>query len=121
MLAGERGRIVARVAGLERDLGAIVDAAALDPPDDEHDPEGSTVGFERALVIDLLAQARQDLADLDDALARLDTGTYGACEVCGRAVPPERLAAHPTARMCVACAEAQARAAAISSRVRGTL
>ncbi|HWI04432.1 MAG TPA: hypothetical protein VNT52_11530 [Acidimicrobiales bacterium] len=33
-----------------------MEAAALSPPDDEHDPEGSTVGFERALVIDLLSQ-----------------------------------------------------------------
>jgi DnaK suppressor protein len=96
-----------------------VDAAALSPPDDEHDPEGATVGFERALVIDLLAQADADVAALDSALERLGAGTYGTCVVCGEPIPGERLAAHPTAEQCVACA--QARAAATSSRVRPTL
>ena len=96
-----------------------MEAAALSPPDDEHDPEGSTVGFERALVIDLLSQAEADVAALDLALERLDAGAYGRCEACSRAIPAERLAANPTTRHCVACA--QASAAATSSRVRATL
>ena len=110
---------MARAAGLRRDRDAIVEAAALDPPDDEHDPEGSTVGFERALVIDLLTQAEADVAALDLALAGVDAGTYGTCEGCGGPIGGERLAAHATTRHCVACA--QARAAATSSRVRATL
>jgi len=96
-----------------------VEAAALSPPDDEHDPEGSTVGFERALVIDLLSQAEADVAALEAALERFDAGTYGRCEPCGRAIPTERLAANPTTRACVGCA--QASAAATSSLVRATL
>jgi RNA polymerase-binding transcription factor DksA len=72
-------------------------------------------------VIDLAAQARQDLAELDAALGRVAAGTYGSCERCGRPIPPERLAAHLTARACVACAGAQASAAAISSRVNRAL
>lgn len=111
--------MAARVAGLRRDLDAVVESAALTPPDDEHDPEGSTIGFERAMVIDLLRQAEVDAAALDGALRRLDAGTYGTCAGCGQTIPPERLAAHPTAETCVHCA--QASAAAISSRVRGTL
>jgi RNA polymerase-binding transcription factor DksA len=77
------------------------------------------VGFERALVIDLLAQADADVAALDSALERLGAGTYGACEVCGRPIPDERLAAQLTATTCMACA--QASTAARSSRVRPTL
>ena len=95
-----------------------MEAAALSPPDDEHDPEGSTVGFERALVIDLLTQAEADVVALDVALGDLDAGVYGSCDACGRPIPGERLAAHPTARHCVACA--QARVAATSSLVRAT-
>jgi DnaK suppressor protein len=91
----------------------------LSPPDDEHDPEGSTVGFERALVIDLLGQAETDVSALDAALARLEAGTYGRCATCGGDIAGERLAAQPTTEECVACA--QARAAATSSRVRATL
>lgn len=90
----------------------------MSPPDDEHDPEGSTIGFERALVIDLLSQAQSDVADLDDALDRLGRGAYGTCGRCGAPIPPERLAAQPTTLSCLACA--QAGAAASSSRVRRT-
>ena len=118
-MEAERQRALARAAGLRRDLDAIVEAAALDPPDDEHDPEGSTVGFERAMVIDLLRQAQTDLDGLDRALERLRHGEYGRCESCSRPIPAERLAAQPSVVTCVACA--QARAAATSSRVRPTL
>ena len=115
-LEAERQRALARAAGLRRDRDSIFEAAALSPPDDEHDPEGSTVGFERALVIDLLAQAEADVAALDVALSRLDAGTYGRCAGCGAPIPAERLAAHPTTQECLTCA--QARTAAIFSRVR---
>ncbi len=118
-MEAERARASARAAGLRRDLDAIVEAAALDPPDDEHDPEGSTVGFERAMLIDLLRQAEADLDELDRALDRNRQGNYGTCERCGRPIPAERLASQPTTVTCVACA--QARAAATSSRVRPTL
>jgi RNA polymerase-binding transcription factor DksA len=77
------------------------------------------VGFERALVIDLLAGAEADVAALDGALLRLDAGAYGLCAACGLSIDAERLAAHPTTEECVRCA--QARAAATSSRVRATL
>ena len=72
--------------------------------DDEHDPEGATIAFERQQVAALLAQARQRLADVDDALARAATGDYGTCESCGRPIAPERLAARPAARTCIDCA-----------------
>jgi RNA polymerase-binding transcription factor DksA len=76
------------------------------------------VGFERALVIDLLARAEADVGALDLALDRLGRDDYGDCQGCGQPISAERLAAQPTARTCVACA--QASAAAISSRVRPT-
>jgi RNA polymerase-binding transcription factor DksA len=78
---------------------------AADPPDDEHDVEGSSVGFERARVTALLASAQARLAALDDAQARLDDGTFGRCEVCGGPIGDERLAALPDAVRCVACSQ----------------
>ncbi len=77
------------------------------------------MGFERALVLDLLTQAEADVAAVDSALTRLGAGTYGRCVACGLPIGDERLVAHPTAVHCVGCA--QARAAATSSRVRATL
>ena len=50
----------------------------------------------------LQIQARQ-LAMVEDALRRLEVGTYGICESCGRDINPARLAVLPQARMCVAC------------------
>ena len=57
------------------------------------------------MVIDLLSQAEADIESLEKALDRLATGSYGTCATCGRPVAPERLAAHPTTPVCVACAQ----------------
>ncbi len=52
----------------------------------------------------VVALTREHLAEVDAALARLDAGTYGACERCGRQIATDRLAARPTARQCIDCA-----------------
>jgi RNA polymerase-binding protein DksA len=103
-LAAERADTLDRMAGLERDFSDIVSAAQAANTDDEHDPEGATIAFERQHVVALLEQAREHLAAIDEALTRLDAGGYGRCEVCGQPIAPERLAARPTATRCVACA-----------------
>jgi RNA polymerase-binding transcription factor DksA len=95
---------MARAASLKRALDAIAEASALTTNDDEHDPEGATVAFERAQILGLLSQARGDLDDLDRAAQRLRDGTYGTCERCGRAIAEQRLAALPAAKTCINCA-----------------
>jgi DnaK suppressor protein len=97
-------RTARRVEELTGLLAAIVDASNNANLDDEHDPEGATVAFEREQVAALLERAQQQLADLDDALARVADGTYGICERCGSPIPAERLEAQPATRTCVACA-----------------
>jgi DnaK suppressor protein len=81
-----------------------VSSASSTTGDDEHDPEGATIGFERAQAMALLAQARDRLDALDAALARLDSGQYGVCVSCGQPIPAERLEARPDATRCVRCA-----------------
>jgi DnaK suppressor protein len=103
-LAAERARTNARIAALEREFDTIAAAAAADPPDDEHDPEGATIAFERQQVAALLGDARRRLDELDSAQARVVAGAYGVCERCGGPVGPERLAVRPAARTCVTCA-----------------
>jgi DnaK suppressor protein len=105
-LAAERAATLDRMAALRRDFDGIVDASALVATDDEHDPEGATIAFERAQVAALLGQAEQHLADLDHAVSRLDQGSYGRCERCGRPIAAARLAARPAARTCIRCASA---------------
>lgn len=103
-LEAERSLVVARLAALTSDHDAIV-AASLDTnADDEHDPEGATIAFERSQVGALIRQARAHLAEVSAALDRLAAGTYGTCEACGSAIPSDRLEARPTARRCVTCA-----------------
>ncbi|MDQ1446672.1 MAG: DnaK suppressor protein [Acidimicrobiaceae bacterium] len=105
VLSAERAKVAAQVGALAEEWGAIVAAAQDVAMDDEHDPDGSTVGFERARVGALLDQARRRLAALDQALGRAHAGRYGRCEECGVPIPPERLAALPETVRCVACAD----------------
>jgi RNA polymerase-binding transcription factor DksA len=93
-----------RVADLERDFDAVVAASEAANLDDEHDPEGATVGFERAQMRALLDQARAHLAELDAAVRRVGAGTYGDCGRCGRPIGDARLRARPTTPLCVECA-----------------
>ncbi len=107
VLAAEQAEVLARVDALSRSLDDIVGASESSNADDEHDPEGSTIAFERAQVTALLAQARTHLTEATDALQRLDSDSYGRCERCGEAISPERLRARPTARTCIHCAAAR--------------
>ncbi len=103
-LEAERASTVQRLAGLEREFNGIVESSASANTDDEHDPEGATIAFERQHVAALLDQGRDQLASIEAALRRVDDGSYGRCESCGQPVAPGRLAARPTATRCVACA-----------------
>ena len=102
-LHAERVRAVDLLTSLSRDFDEIVAASAGSNADDEHDPEGSTIAFERSQVSTMVEQTRARLADVDDALERVEQGTYGLCERCGRPIPEGRLEARPVARTCVAC------------------
>src|SRR3954463_13167331 len=103
LLLAERAQTVAQIEALVREFDGIVAAAELVATDDEHDPEGHTIAFERQLVASLLSEARSHLRDLDDAIARLATGSYGLCESCGQPIGDERLAALPATRTCIRC------------------
>ena len=106
LLAAERAATVAAISALTRDFDGIVDAASSVATDDEHDPEGATIAFERAQAAALLERARDRLAEIDLALARIDDGSYGSCERCGKPITTARLAARPAARTCIRCASA---------------
>jgi len=104
LLFGERERASQRVAALEREFGDLAEAASAPGTDDEHDPEGATLAFERQRAAALLEQARAHIASVDAALRRLDEGNFGRCERCGRPIGEDRLAARPTATTCLTCA-----------------
>jgi len=103
-LEAERLAAAAQIESLTREFDEMVAASRASNADDEHDPEGATIAFERQQVVALLEQARLRLADVEAALVRRDAGDYGICENCGRPIAPERLAARPAARTCIDCA-----------------
>jgi DnaK suppressor protein len=104
-LAGERAATLLRIAELTRAFDDMVTSAEGMSNDEEHDPEGATLGFERAQVAALLDAARLHLRDTEAAMERLHSGTYGRCSVCAKPIAPERLEALPSATTCVGCAQ----------------
>lgn len=110
-LAGFREQLLSQqrvtqqlMADLGSDIQLIVDARHDSNVDDEHDPEGSTIAFERSQADALLQQSTQRLADVDAALSRIDKGTFGTCVNCGGQIAVARLDARAYAATCIDCA-----------------
>jgi RNA polymerase-binding transcription factor DksA len=104
VLQSERASASDRIDALKTEFDWLAGDSDDANGDDEHDPEGSTVAFERARVAALLADAESHLLDLDRALAKLAAGTYSLCEVCAQEIPEGRLEALPATRTCIGCA-----------------
>ncbi|GAA4413062.1 hypothetical protein GCM10023168_35510 [Fodinibacter luteus] len=100
-LREQRTVLSARVTRLADDMVGLVASVRDSNADDEHDPEGQTIAYERSQLSAITRQAREHLAEVDAALERVAAGTYGVCEVCGEQISEARLEARPTARTCV--------------------
>lgn len=94
-----------RTTALEAALAQLTHDRSGQSDDDEHDPEGVPLSAEWSRLSGLLDGARDELQQVDDALARMDAGEYGVCANCGRGIPIERLRVRPFADLCVPCAE----------------
>jgi DnaK suppressor protein len=103
VLLAERAGALRRMAALEGDFDGIVEAGSAGT-DDEHDPEGATLAFERQHTAALLGEARERIAEIDAALSRWEAGSYGVCVRCGQPIGDDRLAARPAAPTCIRCA-----------------
>ena len=71
---------------------------------DQNFADSSQVTAERGEVEALAGSLRESLNDVEAALVKLDSGTYGTCEGCGQPISPARLEAKPAARRCMECA-----------------
>ncbi len=103
-IEADRAALTALVERLQAVFTGIVESVDLVATDDEHDPEGHTIAFERQQVAGLLGAARLRLAALDVASVRIEEGTYGRCVGCGGPINEERLEAVPSTVHCIACA-----------------
>jgi RNA polymerase-binding transcription factor DksA len=98
-LLEERATYLRQAESLRAEADALV--ADFEPGDvqfDEESGEGDTISVERERDLALSASARAILEEIDRALAKFDTGTYGICEVSGKPIPKERLQAIPWAK-----------------------
>ena len=104
LLVAERAEYTEKADELkaEADLLAL-DAEPGDIQFDEEGGEGGTANVERELDLVLSAQARAAVDEIDRALAKIENGTYGTCENCGKPIPHARLKALPYAALCVQC------------------
>ena len=104
LLERERQRIAETIAHLheenprniEDELGEVAGRGS-----DNHLGDMATVTFDRELDEGLEEGAQQTLAQIDRALTRLEEGTYGSCERCGKPIGEERLRARPWATLCI--------------------
>ena len=99
-----RAEALERIAALTAQHAEIIAASEGSNADDEHDPEGATIAFERQQVMALLDLARSSLAEIE-----LAATLHGRCTDCGEPIGAERLEARPSATRCISCARDQAR------------
>jgi RNA polymerase-binding protein DksA len=104
LLEEERETYVRQAHDLAAEAEAL--AAEREPGDtqfDEESGEGDTLNVERERDLALSASANQAVEDIDRALHRMDTGTFGVCERCGKKIAVARLEALPFAALCIEC------------------
>ncbi|MDQ3992298.1 MAG: TraR/DksA family transcriptional regulator [Actinomycetota bacterium] len=104
VLVAERDRVQRAIdylhqenpGSLEEGTGELVSGSA-----DNHMGDLATETFDRELDYTLEDNAETVLAEIDAALRRIDNGTYGTCQMCGRPIDPDRLEARPWATLCI--------------------
>lgn len=93
-----------------RDLGVNPDdPASVELQFDQGFADSAQTAAERHRVMSIAEGLRANLGDVEHALRRMDVGTYGSCENCGREISVERLEAIPSARLCIDCKKARTR------------
>lgn len=103
-LLSDLARGEAELARLERDHASLIQASEFSNADDEHDPEGATIAFEREQLVSIMTRLQRTVGDLRQALSDLAEGRYGSCDSCALPIDPARLEVRPQARLCIACA-----------------
>lgn len=103
-LEKERGRLLGARSELEsevkREPAGGQDVSELSSVD-QHPADQATETFEREKDLSILESTDEQLRDIELAFARIEDGSYGSCEVCGRPIGEERLRARPAARLCI--------------------
>jgi DnaK suppressor protein len=104
-LLDERERTLKAISYLhEENRGTTEDEQReLSGGSDNHLADIATSTYDRELDSTLEGAEGVHLAHIDAALTRIEDGTYGSCENCGKPISPERLEAMPWATLCIDC------------------
>ena len=100
-LQAEYNQTISEITELQRDR--LTDSAGDD------DADTGTKTLEREQEITLANNLLERITQVERAIDRLGEGNYGYCERCGNAIPVERLAAFPSATLCVSCKQLEER------------
>ncbi|MEV0015968.1 TraR/DksA family transcriptional regulator [Streptomyces tendae] len=106
-LQSEADRLRTEIDTSERSLQGMMRDSGDGAGDDEADTGSKNITREHELA--LAATAREVLTQTERALDRLDAGTYGLCENCGKPIGKARMQAFPRATLCVECKQKQER------------
>ena len=101
-LEEERTRLQGIREGIQREQDDAIDDAGSELSSfDQHPGDSGTETFEMEKNVSLLEQVDDELLEVEAAFQRLERGTYGTCQACGRPIGDERLEAMPATRFCV--------------------
>ena len=100
LLHERRQELMAEAVGTMQGMGEVVDA--FPDPTDRGSLEGN-----RNLTLRIRDRERKLIAKIDEALERIDDGSYGKCEECGGDIGIERLRARPVTTLCIDCKSLQ--------------
>jgi len=102
-LQEERRRVQAAIQNLHDENPGSIEDETGDQPSDNHLAETATVTYDRELDNTLEENSERVLTEIDAALERIEAGTFGTCEKCGKPIGDERLEALPYATQCIDC------------------
>ena len=98
-----RQLLLAEQKRIQQELAAYCMEAQKNPGYGNHMADDATEVFEQAKSLALKHRLERSLLQIDAALKKFETGTYGVCEACGERIDPARLEAKPYAELCLHC------------------
>jgi RNA polymerase-binding protein DksA len=108
-LLEERERVSREIAELDADLSESLEEISGESPYDQHMAETAAVTLDREIDLTLQENARATLTQIDRAMEKLENGSYGRCDKCGKPIGQGRLDIAPFATLCVDCKRLQER------------
>lgn len=102
-LLEERERLEREIADLDADLSESLEDSSEESPYDQHMAETAGVTLDREIDLTLEENARASISQIDRALHKLENGSYGRCDKCGKPIGDDRLRAAPFATLCIDC------------------